>query len=118
MGAARRAGRKVRRWLLGLGAATLTLSVAAQTAAAAPSERPASAGLCVTCHGNQGLAATPETPHLAGQPANYLAAQTRAYRAGTRRHEVMNVVAKPLTDAEIDALAAWFASFQLQIKVP
>jgi cytochrome c553 len=116
MGAASRAGRRASHLLLGLGLATLGMSVAAQTAATV--ERPASAGLCVTCHGNQGIAATPETPHLAGQPTNYLVAQTRAYRAGTRRHEVMNVVAKPLTDAEIDALAAWFASFQLQIKTP
>lgn len=60
----------------------------------------------------------PETPHLAGQPANYLAAQLRAYRSGARKHEVMNVVAKPLSDAELEALAAWYASFLIEVKDP
>jgi cytochrome c553 len=30
----------------------------------------------------------------------------------------MNVVAKPLSDADIDALAAWYASIRIEVKTP
>jgi cytochrome c553 len=60
----------------------------------------------------------PDAPNLAGQPALYVAAQLRAFRSGERRHEVMNVIAKPLTDDDIDALAAWFASIRIDAQPP
>ena len=77
---------------------------------------PAVAASCTACHGPKGLAAIPETPHLAGQPPGYLTAQLKAYRVGTRRHEVMNVAAKTLSDADIDAIARWFSEFKLEVK--
>ncbi|MBL8341895.1 MAG: c-type cytochrome [Rubrivivax sp.] len=73
---------------------------------------------CVVCHGPLGLSTMPDTPHLAGQPAIYLAAQLRAYRSGARKHEVMAVMARPLTDADIEQLAAWFASIRVEAKEP
>lgn len=76
----------------------------------------AKAQSCATCHGVNGIAQMPNTPHLAGQPATYLAEQLKSYRAGKRRHEVMNVIAKPLTDQEISDLAAWYASLQIEVK--
>ena len=60
----------------------------------------------------------PDVPNLAGQPEIYLAEQLQAYRSGKRAHEVMGVIAKPLTDAEIDDLAAWFASIQVEATLP
>jgi cytochrome c553 len=74
------------------------------------------AAMCAVCHGPQGLSLTPDAPHLAGQPVLYLATQLRAYRSGTRRNEVMAVIAKPLTDDEIDNLAAWFGSLKIAIQ--
>jgi len=71
---------------------------------------------CTVCHGAQGLGAAPDAPHLAGQPAQYLVAQLRAYRDGGRKHEVMSLMARPLSNAEIDDLAAWFSSIEVQIK--
>jgi cytochrome c553 len=75
----------------------------------------ARAQACSTCHGAQGLAVAPDAPHLAGQPEIYLAAQLRAFRSGERRHEVMNLIAKPLTDDDIANLAAWFSSFRIDV---
>jgi len=46
----------------------------------------------------------------------YIAAQLKAYRGGTRQHEVMTMMAKPLSDADIDNLAAWFASLKVQVQ--
>ena len=57
-------------------------------------------------------------PHLAGQPAGYLVQQLRAYRSGARKHEVMSVMAKPLSDADIDALSAWFAAIRVEVAAP
>ena len=74
------------------------------------------AGPCAVCHGPQGLSIAPDAPHLAGQPALYLSTQLRAYRSGARRHEVMAVIAKPLSDDDIDNLAAWYASLRIAIQ--
>jgi cytochrome c553 len=76
------------------------------------------AAACAVCHGPLGLSATPDAPNLAGQPAIYVAAQLKAYRGGTRQHEVMSLMAKPLSDADIDNLAAWFSSLQVEVKAP
>jgi cytochrome c553 len=73
---------------------------------------------CAVCHGPLGLSTAPDAPNLAAQPAIYLAAQLRAYRSGARQHEVMSVMSKTLSDADIDNLAAWYASLQLEVKPP
>ena len=73
---------------------------------------------CSVCHGALGLSITPDAPHLAGQPAIYLAAQLRAYRNGARKHEVMVVMAKPLSDDDINNLAAWFSSIRIDAQAP
>lgn len=72
--------------------------------------------LCATCHGPKGLASMPNTPHLAGQPEAYVAEQLRAYRGGKRVHEIMSLIAKPLSDDEINNLAAWYASLVVEVK--
>jgi cytochrome c553 len=76
------------------------------------------AKMCAACHGEFGVSTLPNTPNLAGQPEIYLAEQLKAYRSGKRSDEVMRVVAKPLNDAEIADLAAWFASIAIEAKPP
>ena len=73
---------------------------------------------CAVCHGPVGLSQMPDAPNLAGQPEIYIAAQLTAYRSGARKHEVMSVMAKPLTDTDIANLAAWFASIKVEAKAP
>ena len=74
------------------------------------------ANACAVCHGPMGLATLPDAPNLAGQPAMYLAAQLKAYRGGSRQHEVMSLMAKPLSDTDIDDLAAWYASLKVRVE--
>lgn len=76
--------------------------------------RAKAATACTVCHGPLGISTAPNTPNLGGQPAPYLEEQLRKYRDGTRRHEIMTLIAKPLTDAEIVDLAAWFASIRVE----
>jgi cytochrome c553 len=78
----------------------------------------AKASACVVCHGELGVGQAPDAPHLAAQPEVYLVAQLKAYRSGKRVHEVMNVMAKPLTDADIADMAAWYASVEIKAEAP
>jgi cytochrome c553 len=64
--------------------------------------------LCMSCHGETGKPQLQGVPALAGRPAADLAAQLGLFRNGTRQNQQM-VMAKRLTDEEIDALAAYFA---------
>ena len=78
----------------------------------------AKAAACAMCHGPVGIAAAPDTPNLAGQPASYIEEQLKAYRGGARKHEIMSLMAKPLTDADIANLAAWFSSIKVEATPP
>lgn len=99
-----------------LGLAVAALCVA--TAAPANEAGRAKSAACAACHGPLGLATAPDAPHLAGQSAIYVDAQLKAYRSGARQHPVMNVIAKSLSDADIAALAAWYASLKVEVKAP
>jgi len=99
-------------------AVAATLVAATVTGWGAEGAAPAKTQACAVCHGPQGVANAPDTPHLAGQPASYLAAQLRAFRSGARKHEVMTLIAKPLTDDDISQIATWYASFRIEASPP
>ncbi len=65
---------------------------------------------CSSCHGGNGISSMDMWPNLAGQKAAYLVKQMRAFRDGTRSDPVMEGMAKPLSDADIDDISAYFAS--------
>ncbi len=96
-------------------AALLSLSCAAALSAEPPPGR-TRAQACAACHGVSGISATPDAPHLAGQPRIYLIQQLRDFRSGKRPHEVMNVVAKPLSDGDIEELADWYSSWVVEAR--
>ena len=68
------------------------------------------AATCANCHGTDGRAVGEGMPRLAGADAAYLAAQMRAYRDGQLPATVMHQLAKGYSDAQIDALAGYFAA--------
>lgn len=68
------------------------------------------AGTCVNCHGPEGRA-TGAIPPLRGHTAGYLLQRLRAFRAGQAPDAtVMTRLMKGYDDAQIEALAQWFAS--------
>ena len=101
-----------------IAAAALVFTLAAPALAADPPPGRAKAQMCAACHGLLGVGTMPDTPNLAGQPRSYLVEQLKQFRGGKRSHEVMNVVAKPLTDADISDLAEWFASIAVEARLP
>jgi cytochrome c553 len=65
---------------------------------------------CQDCHGQDGKGVG-GAPRIAGQNAVYLANQLQRFRSGARGHAPeMGPVAKPLTDEQIRALAAYIQS--------
>ena len=65
---------------------------------------------CVPCHGADGIAKFAEVPNLAGQNEPYLLNQLHAFHAGKRVHKEMDYMARKLTEEEMGAIAAYFAS--------
>ena len=70
---------------------------------------------CAACHGADGNSTNPEWPKLAGQGARYLAKQLRDYRSGERVNATMNGMAAGLSDEDIEDLAAYYASNEIEL---
>lgn len=83
---------------------------AAPAPAPAALEKPAQLGLCVACHGENGVARQPGTPHIGGQDEAYLMLSLNAYRDGSRRAVAMNAISNALQPDDIEALARWYAA--------
>ncbi|MBL0085676.1 MAG: c-type cytochrome [Ideonella sp.] len=84
-------------------------SCAHAAAQAQPSEPPAKAVTCTTCHGPQGNSALPQVPSLAGQTSRYMYLQLRDFQEGRRSDPLMSTMVKDLSRDEMRELAAYFA---------
>ena len=69
--------------------------------------------ICQSCHGESGRSQMSGVPPLAGRDASELATQLKLFRNGQRQNPPM-VMAKRLTDDEVDELAAFFAKQTLK----
>ncbi|MAT65532.1 MAG: cytochrome C [Gammaproteobacteria bacterium] len=65
---------------------------------------------CQACHGVDGNSDNPMYPRLAGQHADYLAYSLAQYQSGERKNAIMAPMAAGLSEADIEAVAAWYAS--------
>jgi len=66
--------------------------------------------MCASCHGVNGISMSPLWPNLAGQKEQYLIKQIKAFRDGTRQDPMMAPMVAALSDADIENLAAYYAS--------
>ena len=95
----------------------LAAAIAAGSGAAA-AQKPAAesiqdkVAMCAGCHGIAGYkTAYPvvyHVPKIGGQTPAYLANALKAYRSGERWHPTMRGVAASFSDADIEAVAAYF----------
>lgn len=77
----------------------------------------ASKGLpaCAGCHGPAGAGLPAQYPRLGGQHADYIEAQLKTFRDGSRANdanEMMRTVALRMTDAEMKAVADYIAGLR------
>ena len=67
------------------------------------------ANACAACHGPEGHS-TSAIPSLTAMSASALRDSLRSFRSGERSGTVMNRLTQGLDDADIDAVAAYFAA--------
>lgn len=89
-----------------LGAGSMTM------AAGDPVAGKAKAQSCAGCHGMNGISNNPLWPNLAGQKEAYIVKQLKAFKDGTRTDPMMSPMAKPLTEQDMQNLAAYFSSLK------
>jgi len=68
---------------------------------------PAGASSCGGCHAPVGVGTA--VPSLAGRASGDIVTQMQAFRSGAQPSTVMDRIAKGFSDAEIEAIAAWYA---------
>lgn len=73
---------------------------------------------CAGCHGQNGAAPIANYPVIAGQYKSYLVHSLKAYRDGKRGNPIMAGQARGLTDAQIEALAGYYARQDSPLHVP
>ncbi len=66
--------------------------------------------MCAACHGADGNSTNPLWPKLAGQHAAYLVKQLKDFKSGARKDPMMGPMASPLSEADMENLAAFYAS--------
>lgn len=89
--------------------AAITLAASANVFAGDAAAGKAKAATCFACHGANGISAMPIYPNLAGQKEAYLVKQMKAFKEGSRKDPTMNAMAAPLSDADMENIAAFFA---------
>jgi len=97
------------------GVMALVYAAAATATAPAPAAKPDLARgrqiattVCAACHGAEGISVAPVNPHLAGQIADYIAAQLAAFKSGARPSPVMQGMAAGLSPEDMRAVGAYF----------
>ena len=91
-------------------AALLSLTAVSPASAQSPDVRYIAAN-CANCHGTDGRSAGGGgMPGLAGLSAPYFIEQMNAFRNGSRQATIMHQIAKGYTDAQIAAMAQYFAA--------
>ena len=87
----------------------ITLATASHVAVAGDAAAgKAKAASCAGCHGANGISAVPTYPNLAGQKSAYIVKQLKAFKDGSRKDPTMNAMAKPLSDADMANIAAYY----------
>jgi cytochrome c553 len=81
---------------------------AAHAADAASGEK--KAAVCAACHGEAGNSSNSQWPSLAQQPAQFISTSLFMFREGNRKNDLMTPMAKPLSNADMNDLAAYFAA--------
>ena len=92
--------------VIAVAAMTLQAPIASAGDAAAGKAKSAT---CAACHGAAGISPNGLWPNLAGQKEAYLVKQMKAFRDGSRADPMMGPMAAPLSDTDIENLAAYYA---------
>ncbi len=73
---------------------------------------------CAACHGSNGMSVDTSIPNLAGQHYVYLVTQLKAFKDRSRISPLMNELARPLTQEQIEDIAAYYDSLPIEVGKP
>ncbi|TSE34634.1 Cytochrome c4 [Tepidimonas charontis] len=99
------------RFLSALVVATLGAATVAPVAHAQADEaraRKIANGVCAMCHGDNGESTSETFPRLAGQHAEYITKQLKAFKSGERKSTAMAEMVAKLTEDEMLALGRYY----------
>ena len=85
-------------------------STAVAWAAGDPAAGKTKSATCAACHNADGNSTNPQYPNLGGQGADYLYKQLHDFKSGARVNAIMVGMVAPLSDQDMQDLAAYFAS--------
>src|SRR5450631_10834 len=71
-----------------------------------------SKNVCAACHTNDGSRGSPAYPILQGQHPEYLVKQLTEFKSGKRTNAIMGGMAATLSEADMNNVAAYYASKQ------
>lgn len=97
------------KWLITVSIAAAMTSTAVQAGGDAAAGQQKS-GVCAACHNADGNSVNPLWPKLAGQHPSYIVKQLKDFKDGVRQDPVMAPMAMPLSEQDMEDLAAYFAS--------
>ncbi len=72
----------------------------------------------MACHGADGQSKDPKIPHIGGQPKLFVMYQLFFYREGRRKSDEMKLVAKGLSDRDLEAVSDWVSKLRPAPPVP
>lgn len=96
------------KWIVSVSIALALSATGLQAAGDAAAGKTKSA-TCMACHGPDGNSPNPEWPKLAGQHPDYIIKQLSEFKAGLRKNDLMSPMAAPLSDQDMQDLAAYFS---------
>jgi cytochrome c553 len=111
--------------IVSLLAAALVLGFGTASAKGNAATGKTKAAACEACHGTDGNGIAPNYPALAGQYEDYLEQALHEYQSGQGNHPavgahrtnaIMNGMAAPLSDQDIEDLAAYFSSLPSKLS--
>ncbi|MEJ2508626.1 MAG: c-type cytochrome [Gammaproteobacteria bacterium] len=103
------------KYKVAIAAAALLTAMSAAHAAGDPVAGKAKSATCAACHGADGNSVNPQWPKLAGQHASYIEKELHDFKSGARTNPTMSPMAKPLSDDDINNLAAYFSQQTMSI---
>lgn len=92
----------------------MTLAAAQVYAAGDPVAGAQKVQTCAVCHGPNGNSANPVWPKLAGQHPEYTYKQLQDFKSGARANPQMTPMAAPLSEQDMQDIAAYYAQQSLQ----
>ena len=80
------------------------------------------AAVCSVCHGMNGQSASGGNsalvPNITAQNKEYLIAKMKDYKSGKINHPQMSLIAKILSDEDIENVSEWYSNITISIELP